>query len=422
MGQSGTLRFSERAPGHTGSGLWSYRSHIVGMLGFVLGCALLPNPSRAQGVPQAAAAQTVIEKPTTTTQIPATATPKQRAWVQATPEQRNIIANELGDEGAREFARSRGWKPLFDGTKKSLPQGLDQVYAGQNGEVHAVEAKGGGSPLGRGYGHEQGTPEWAVKAAKRTIESAKASPEQKSAAEAVLRAAKEKMLKVEVIRTKHVQGEPFAAILERSLSTTDDAAKLAASALDDLVRAGKVIPEVRSTVSTAETLASSADDTAKAVKSTTKLAGKLTRGIAVLGVVADVGVRASEGVAIEDRFSRGEIDQKGREVEHAKNVAGMAGGWGGALAGAKLGVIGGGAAGAACGGVGAPIGATLGGLVGGAAGYFGGEAAAEATAEWTVCQVHAAGTTIAASADRAWTFTQDAAGTASRYVWRVTGW
>lgn len=54
-------------------------------------------------------------------------TPRQQAWLRASPEQRAIIAEDLGEHGARAFARYRGWQPVLDSVSKSLPQGPDQV-------------------------------------------------------------------------------------------------------------------------------------------------------------------------------------------------------------------------------------------------------------------------------------------------------
>ncbi len=72
---------------------------------------------------------------------------------------------------------------------------------------------------------------------------------------------------------------------------------------------------------------------------------------------------------VEQQYRRGEISDRDRVVAHAKNGAGMAGGWTGAVA---LG-----AQGAAWGSALGPIGTAGGGLIGGVGGYFGGEKLAE---------------------------------------------
>lgn len=390
-------------------------------------CLALASPLSASRASAQSAAPEVVSSnasmgPTGTVQTPTAATPRQQAWLRATTDARVRIAETLGEDGARAFARSRGYTPLLDGTDRVLRQGLDQVYTTADKTVHVFEAKGGGSPLGKAYGFEQGTPEWAVESAKRVAHSGKAGATEKAAAEAVLRAAKEGRLQVHVIRTRHVLGEPFAAVLERTLSGTDDAARLAASTLDDLGRAASA--GTRGAGS--KGVAAAAEAASGAAKPVSKVLGTVARMAPVVGAVVDGGLRVKAGTEIEQRYARSELNQQGREVEHAKNVAGMAGGWGGALAGAKLGAMTGGAVGTAFGGVGAPVGATAGGVAGGVAGYFGGEAAAEVAAEWTVHQVHAAGTTISEGAGRAWSATAQTAGssgTAVKNLWsRATGW
>jgi hypothetical protein len=56
--------------------------------------------------------------------------------------------------------------------------------------IHVVEAKGGTSLLGKGYGHPQGTSEWAVEAAKSTLNNHAATETEKKVAKEVLEAAK----------------------------------------------------------------------------------------------------------------------------------------------------------------------------------------------------------------------------------------
>lgn len=63
---------------------------------------------------------------------------RQQEWLKATPEQRVRIAEEIGEQGARKFAQAKGWQPILDGTEKSIPQGLDQVYRGADGTVHVT--------------------------------------------------------------------------------------------------------------------------------------------------------------------------------------------------------------------------------------------------------------------------------------------
>lgn len=345
----------------------------------------------------------------------------QRQWLAASLEQRIRLAEDIGERGARAVAKERGLQPIMDGVGKTLPQGPDQVYRAADDVIHVFEAKGGSSQLGRAYGHLQGTPEWAVESAKRVLRSNRATLMERQAAKAILEAAAKGKLEVHVVRTSHVLGERTATAVEQSLSWTDDAAKLAQSALDDFARAGGQVADdtaravanmaddaARAGGSTVDDLARAGtdltDDVARASRGTSRI-GRLTRGagkVAIpVAVAVDAGFRASDAMESEARFQSGQISEQEREVQHARNAAGMAGGWGGALALGKAGALAGSAFG--------PWGSALGGLGGGIAGYFGGEAAAEAGAEWGVQQVHAAGASVADIVQGVWDGTKDAA-------------
>lgn len=361
---------------------------------------------------------------------PAGPTPRQQAWLRATPEERVGLAEKLGDDGARAFGRQRGWQPVFDGAGRTLPQGPDQVWRSADDVVHVIEAKGGGSPLNNAYGYRQGTPEWAVRSTERVVGSPRATIAEREAARVILDAAARGRLQVHVVRTSHVLGEPTAAVLEQSVACTDDAARLARAALariaqaagttaDDLARAATAGSDAVRTiddVARAGEVAAAGRATSTAIRTAARLA-------VPVAVAVDAGLRVSEGANIEHRFDAGEITQEQREVEHARNAAGMAGGWGGALVGAKLGAMGGGAAGTAVApGPGTAIGAGAGAVAGGVAGYVGGEAAAEAAAEWAVDRVHAAGTTVAAAAQAAWDGTKHAAEVTAQAVGDAWSW
>lgn len=67
------------------------------------------------------------------------------------------LAEQVGDEGARRFAKAKTWNPVFDGTGRALIQGPDQVYLGSDELVHVVEAKGGNGQLGHAYGSQPGS-------------------------------------------------------------------------------------------------------------------------------------------------------------------------------------------------------------------------------------------------------------------------
>lgn len=321
---------------------------------------------------------------------------RQRQYLGASDQQRVRIAEEIGEEGARAFAKSKGWTAISDGTKKGIAQGVDQVYRDPDGFVHAVEAKGGTSQPKRFHGHMQGSPEHAVEASKNVLKNPNASATQKAGAKAVIEAAAKGTLRTHVIQTSHVLGEPAAAVLKQTAKTTPAAQALAKAAL----KGGK----------------SAAAVGGRAASKVIKVAGPV-------GAVVDAGFRVNDGMEIEKQFQEGLISEQEREVEHAANAAGMVGGWGGALAGAKLGGIGGGAAGSCVApGPGTVIGGTAGAVAGGVAGYIGGEAAAEAAAEWSVNKVHAAGSSVQGAANQAAEVASDAGNGVSSFAKRSWTW
>ena len=338
---------------------------------------------------QPGAAQTVApEVVTQTTEKGAASvgTALQQKWLSASVNERMKLAEQLGDDGARAFAKAKRWTPVFDGVGRGVTQGPDQVYQAADNVVHVIEAKGGSGQLGRAYGHAQGSSEWAVESAKRVLRHPRATEAERRGAAKVLKAAAKGKLQVHVVRTGHVLGEPTAAVLEQTVRSSDKAARLASLAIDDAGRAA---------AGTIDDLSRFADDAARTVsKGRTIL--KVTAKIAVpLAVAVDGGLRMNDAVKVERQYERGALTAQQREIAHSKNVAGMAGGWCCALAGAKLGAIGGGAVGTAIApGPGTAVGGIAVGVTGGVVGYLAGEAAAEAAAEWTVNRVHAAGTMI----------------------------
>lgn len=139
--------------------------------------------------------------------------PSQRAAYSNLMQAGNQIASkvrlieQIGDAGARAYARSIGYTPLYQGVP-GQGKGFDQVYR-KGRQVIVLEAKGGGSPLGKYYGGLlQGTPEYTLKVANNTLHSQSASPAAKQAAKEVIQAYKEGQLVIEVAHTKHVAGEP----------------------------------------------------------------------------------------------------------------------------------------------------------------------------------------------------------------------
>lgn len=347
----------------------------------------------------------ILEEPTSVaTELRAPGTPRQQTWLEATIDQRVRLAEQLGDEGARTFAKSKGWTPVFDGSVRGLVQGPDQVYIGTDDVVHVIEAKGGSGQLGHAYGHPQASSEWAVEAAKRVLRSPNATEAEKKAAELLLRAAARGDLQVHVIRTSHVLGEPTAAVLEQTVHCTDEASRLAKAALDDIAKAvaTSVDDAARATddvARLADGVANTADDASRAAAE----AGLLTRTVSKIALPAaialDTGLRVHEGAKTETQFAEGVVTAQQREVAHARNIAGMAGGWAGAWIGAEAGAMGGATAGTmVVPGPGSAIGGCVGAVVGGVVGYLGGDTAAAAAAECAVNAVHATGSTVGSSA------------------------
>ncbi len=352
------------------------------------------------------------------------ATKRQQQWLAATPYERQRLAEKIGEDGARTFAKQKGWDIISDGLEKVVPQGPDQVCRGADGTVHVIEAKGGSSRLGWAYGHPQGSADWAVESAKRVLRSPSAGPVEKRAAQAVLESAAQSKLQVHVVRTKHCLGEPMVAVLEQTTRTSPGARRAAADAIKDLARAAQHSAGSMSHDAgrAARIAAETTDDVARSsARAGNTVLQRAAKGAVVVGAAVDVGLRVKDGVGIEQQYRAGEISQQQREVLHARNAAGMAGGWGGAAAGAWI------AAQAA-----APIAAATGpaapyveggaAFAGSVAGYIGGEKAAAAAVEFGVRKVHAAGTTIADAAASGARTVRDAAGSVRDSVRSAWNW
>jgi len=155
-------------------------------------------------------------------------TPGQQEWLNATLQERITIAEQIGMEGARRYAREQQFERIFDGTGRKMPQGPDIVCrAPKTGKVIVLEAKGGTSPLSRAYGYQQGTPEWAVKSAEQVLHNPNVSAAEREAAEAVIKAAAEGNLEVHIVRTEHVLGDPKPPKVEKVTKCTPEAQRLA---------------------------------------------------------------------------------------------------------------------------------------------------------------------------------------------------
>jgi hypothetical protein len=302
------------------------------------------------------------------------ATPRQQVWLKASLEERNLLAERLGEEGAEAFAAKAGYKPLLTKADKSVRQGFDQVYRAPDGGIVVVEAKGGTSALGRGYGFEQATPEWAIEVSRRMVANGEMTAGERNVGKLVLEGARDSKLTVQVVRTPHVLGEPAVPVLERSLACGAADARTAARVLDE------------ATVGAAKAASSAvmASEAASHAGGALRTAGKV---VGAAGVVLDGGVRIYEASQTEEKYRNGQLTDQERVTAHAKNAAGFGGGLGGAWAGAEAGAFAGGGIGAWFGGIGDPVGVFIGGAVGGVVGYFGGEYFAETAVEAVVSRV-----------------------------------
>lgn len=301
------------------------------------------------------------------------------------------IAEEIGERGAKDFAQNRGWDPILTKAEKSAghPQGFDQVWQGNDGKIHVIEAKGGESYLSTGKSGTQGTTEWCVKAAEKTLKNHAATEAEKSAARTVLKAASNGNLDIYVVQTPHVQGAAGNTVCKEVGECTQEATRLSRNLMSrNTAQSFESGAEVfsRNASYSVETVGKGVSKTAKSATQSLTKASTAVEMAAGVGLAVDAGLRAKDAYDTEQRYRNGEIDNHERVVSHVKNGAGMAGGWGGAAAGGYAGATGGAAAGAAVGSVVPVVGTAIGGAVGGAiggvggaiGGYFFGEKAAEA--------------------------------------------
>ena len=391
--------------------------------------------------------QSGVRRPTQA-DVPSTKqlTPAQKEWLEATDQERKILGKRIGENGARQYAHEQGWEPIFDGNGRKIPQGPDMVYQDpKTGKVIVVEAKGGTSPLGRGYGYEQGTPEWAVKSAEQVLHNPNASAAERRAAEAVIKAAAEGNLEVHTVRTEHVLGEPKPPKVEKIAKCTPEAQRLAkeigkrygilepagagqktGSATSRKPGAGETSAsegqasrptngKLNGTPPTSRQYQESQGHNSleggmksasrqvqkatqaleQASRSGSKAAQQAAKGCAiqrapgmgglkvlgVIGMAVDGYTRGYDAYQTEQAYRSGQITEAERNKAHAKNVAGAAGGYAGGAAGGW----GGAAAGAAIGTAICPgIGTAIGGAIGGIAGALGGYWAGEKAAETAV--------------------------------------
>jgi hypothetical protein len=118
---------------------------------------------------------------------------------------RQHLAEQIGDTAARQYAKLVGYQPLFQGAP-GQGKGFDQVYK-VGKQIVVLEAKGGASQPKIYYGHRQGTAQYSLAVARRTLASTRSSPAAKQAATEVLKAYQENRLVVQVASTPHVYGQ-----------------------------------------------------------------------------------------------------------------------------------------------------------------------------------------------------------------------
>ncbi len=130
-------------------------------------------------------------------------------WLEATPHQRTLLAEKIGEQGRARFAAEQGWIKILGSRNRGIHQGPDSVYWDQrSGRLRVLEAKGGTSPLKWTFNSRQGTNLNAIKSAERVLQSSKATHTAKVAAARVIVAAQQGRLETGVIRTNHVLGTP----------------------------------------------------------------------------------------------------------------------------------------------------------------------------------------------------------------------
>ena len=364
----------------------------------------------------------VLAQTATEIEAPITSlTSKQLEWQQSSIQNRILISEKIGEDGAKAFASMRGYEPILNDADKAIRQGFDQVYRAKDGSIVVIEAKGGTSPIGRAYGCEQGTPEWTVKAAKHIIENSKASVLEKETAKMVLDAAKNGNLTTLVVRTKHILGQPYAAVLESTTKAGEAESKLAKSILEEIKTASNPKPlpttitrvpdKTVKPVKPAPTTTSNDKGSLDKISTSGQLLKTVTKGLLVIDVAYDVNEIWNESKNKAEQYSNGSITQQQREIAQAKNVGGGVGGLTGGIYGAGAGAEGGAVIGSFFGPVGTAVGGFVGGFVGGVTGAIVGDKVVREAAGGATSAIHSTGTTI-----------KDGASSTVKWIGSWVGW
>lgn len=317
------------------------------------------------------------------------------------------ISEEIGEEGAERLCREKGWEPLLRKGDKGVnhSQGFDQVWQSQDGKIHVIEAKG----ISKGetanlsvnrFGHQQGTPEWAIDAATDTLKTPAASEAEKRVARQVLEAAAKGEMNIDVAVTEHVLGKPELPGWKSMKTCSQEAVSMARTSLNKMsfkwaeeiredsvaLRAGaKTVSNTAKGTRAAAEGARAAAEGARAAAEGTRAAAEsvkaasaactLAKCAGAVGVGVDVGIRGYEAYQVETQYKNGQITQNERVKSHVKNAGSFAGGMGGAAAGAYGGAAAGAAIGSIVPGPGTAIGGFVGGVAGAIGGYFAGDKA-----------------------------------------------
>lgn len=129
------------------------------------------------------------------------------------------ISETIGDTGARMYARTMNYQPMYQG-RPGQGQGFDAVFR-HGKQVVVVEAKGGSSQPKIYRGYKQGTLEYTLKVAEYVKNSKTASLSAKASANAVIKAAKEGKLVIQVAKTQHVYGTPEKTQIQTTYGKVD---------------------------------------------------------------------------------------------------------------------------------------------------------------------------------------------------------
>lgn len=328
-------------------------------------------------------------------------------WIEVKDQGRILLSEEIGETGAEHICRQKGWEPLLRKGDKGVnhSQGFDQVWQSQDGKIHVIEAKG----ISKGetanlsvnrFGHQQGTPEWAIDAATDTLKTPAASEAEKRVARQVLEAAAKGEMNIDVAVTEHVLGKPELPGWKSMKTCSQEAVSMARTSLNKMsfkwaeeiredsvaLRAGaKTVSNTAKGTRAAAEGACAAAEGARAAAEGTRAAAESVKAASAactfakcagaVGVGVDVGIRGYEAYQVETQYKNGQITQNERVKSHVKNAGSFAGGMGGAAAGAYGGAAAGAAIGSIVPGPGTAIGGFVGGVAGAIGGYFAGDKA-----------------------------------------------